>query len=56
MLVFNGFDCKPYFKASNQAMSFSKQAMVLNYQTIFQANNGFELLNHVLSKQAKYIL
>ena len=33
-------------------MSFSKQAMVLNYQTIFQANNGFELLNHVSSKQA----
>ena len=42
-----------------QAMSFSKQAMVLNYQTIFQANNGFKLLNHVSSKQAnkqKYIL
>ena len=63
MLVFNGFDYKPYFKASKQAMSFSKkamsfskQAMVLNYQTIFQANNGFELLNHVSSKQAKYIL
>ena len=33
-------------------MSFSKQAMVLNYQTIFQANNGFDLLNHVSSKQA----
>ena len=33
-------------------MSFSKQAMVLNYQTIFQANNGFELLNHVSSKQS----
>ena len=33
-------------------MSFSKQAMVLNYQTIFQTNNGFELLNHVSSKQA----
>ena len=32
-------------------MSFSKQTMVLNYQTIFQANNGFELLNHVSSKQ-----
>ena len=41
---------------SKQAMSFSKQAMVVNYQTIFQANNGFELLNHVSSKQAKYIL
>ena len=27
--------------------------MVLNYQTIFKANNGFELLNHVSSKQAK---
>ena len=26
--------------------------MVLNYQTIFQANNGFELLNHVSSKQS----
>ena len=26
--------------------------MVLNYQTIFKANNGFELLNHVSSKQA----
>ena len=25
--------------------------MVLNYQTIFKANNGFELLNHVSSKQ-----
>ena len=36
-------------KASNE---FSKQAMVLNYQTIFIANNGFELLNHVSSKQA----
>ena len=36
-------------KASNE---FSKQAMVLNYQTIFKANNGFELLNHVSSKQA----
>ena len=34
---------KPYLK--------SKQ-MVLNYQTIFKANNGFELLNHVSSKQA----
>ena len=34
-------------------MSFSKQAMVLNYQTIFQANNGFKLLNHVSSKQAR---
>ena len=33
-------------------MSFSKQAMILNYQTIFQANNGFELLNHVSSKQS----
>ena len=33
-------------------MSFSKQAMVLNYQTIFQANKGFELLNHVSSKQS----
>ena len=33
-------------------MSFSKQAMVLNYQTIFQANNGFELLNHVSRKQS----
>ena len=33
-------------------MSISKQAMVLNYQTIFQANNGFELLNHVSRKQA----
>ena len=33
-------------------MSFSKQAMVLNYQTTFQANNGLELLNHVSSKQA----
>ena len=30
--------------------------MVLNYQTIFKANNGFELLNHVSkSKQAKRI-
>ena len=38
---------------SKQEMSFSKQAMVLNYQTIFQANNGFELLNHVqASKQS----
>ena len=36
-------------KASNE---FSKQAMILNYQTIFKANNGFELLNHVSSKQA----
>ena len=26
--------------------------MVLNYQTIFQASNGFELLNHVSSKQS----
>ena len=26
--------------------------MVLNYQTIFKENNGFELLNHVSSKQA----
>ena len=26
-----------------QAMRFSKQAMILNYQTIFKANNGFEL-------------
>ena len=34
-----------------QAMRFSKQAMVLNYQTIFKANNGFELLNYVSSKQ-----
>ena len=25
--------------------------MVFNYQTIFQANNCFELLNHVSSKQ-----
>ena len=33
-------------------MSFSKQAMVLNYQTIFKAKNGFELFNHVSSKQA----
>ena len=33
-------------------MSFSKQAMVLNYQTIFHASNGFELLNHVSSKQS----
>ena len=33
-------------------MSFNKQAMVLNYQTIFQASNGFELLNHVSSKQS----
>ena len=33
-------------------MSFSKQAMILNYQTIFQANNGSELLNHVSSKKA----
>ena len=33
-------------------MSFNKQAMVLNYQTIFQANNGFELLNHVSSKKS----
>ena len=33
-------------------MSFSKQEMVLNYQTIFQANNGFELLNHVSSKES----
>ena len=37
-----------------QAMSFSKQAIVLNYQTIFQANNGFELLNHVSSKHIFY--
>ena len=36
-------------KTSNE---FSKKAMVLNYQTIFKANNGFELLNHVSSKQA----
>ena len=36
---------------SKQAMSFSKRAIVLNYQTIFQANNGFELLNHVSSKK-----
>ena len=36
-------------------MSFSKQAMVLNYQTIFKANNGFELLNHVF-KQASEII
>ena len=35
-----------------QEMRFRKQAMVLNYQTIFKANNGFELLNHVSSKQA----
>ena len=34
---------------------FKKQAMVLNYQTIFKANNGFELLNHVSSKRAKRI-
>ena len=34
---------------------FRKQAMVLNYQTIFKANNGFELLNHVSSKQPKRI-
>ena len=34
-------------------MSFSKQEMILNYQTIFKANNGFELLNHVSSKQAR---
>ena len=33
-------------------MSFNKQEMVLNYQTIFQANNGFELLNHVSSKKS----
>ena len=33
----------------------SKQAMVLNYQTIFKANNGFDLLNHVSSKQVKRI-
>ena len=33
-------------------MSFSKQAIVLIYQTIFQENNGFELLNHVSSKQS----
>ena len=26
-----------------QVMRFSKQTMVLNYQTIFKANNGFEL-------------
>ena len=26
--------------------------MVLNYQTIFQANNGVELLNHVSRKKA----
>ena len=32
-------------------MSFSKQAMVMNYRTKFQENNGFELLNHVSSKQ-----
>ena len=37
---------------SEQAKSFSKQAMFLNYKTIFQANNGFELLNHVSSKEA----
>ena len=30
--------------------------MVLNYQTIFKANNGFELLNHVSSKQAKQMV
>ena len=46
--------------ALKQAMRFSKQAMVLNYQAIFKANNGFELLNHVskskqASKQAKRI-
>ena len=33
-------------------MSFSKQKMVLNYQTIFHVNNGFEFLNHVSSKQS----
>ena len=33
-------------------MSFSKQAMILNYQTIFQASNGFEFSNHVSSKQS----
>ena len=50
----NGFDLFNHtFK--KQAMSFSKQAMVLNYQTIFKANNGFELLNHVSRKQAKRI-
>ena len=43
---------KQVMSFSKQAMSFSKQAMILNYQTIFQANNGFELLNHVSSKQA----
>ena len=33
-------------------MSLASKQMVLNYQTIFKANNGFELLNHVSSKQA----
>ena len=30
----------------------SKQAMVLSCKTIFKVNNGFELLNHVSSKQS----
>ena len=34
-------------------MSFSKKAMVLNYQTIFQANNGFELLKQCFKKASK---
>ena len=34
-------------------MSLASKQMVLNYQTIFKANNGFELLNHVSSKQAR---
>ena len=33
-------------------MSLASKRIVLNYQTIFEANNGFELLNHVSSKQA----
>ena len=33
-------------------MSLASKQMILNYQTIFKANNGFELLNHVSSKQA----
>ena len=35
-------------------MSSSTQTIVLNYQTIFQVNNGFELLNHVSSKQSVF--
>ena len=52
-------NCKPCFKANKWFLIvkpyYKEQAskkMVLNYQTIFKANNGFELLNHVSSKQA----